>query len=146
MKQKHGVIFASLALGCLILAACVIDIPLIVERGGWGPEGAPYDTGGEFISAGTFGYPGTFVTVRFRLENGYIREFTFTGGYTATWQSVVAPLRAGWVQTVINSNTFDFPVIGSGATATLRGIRTAGRNALIDEFESISADDFTLTD
>ncbi|MCL2381085.1 MAG: hypothetical protein FWC64_05765 [Treponema sp.] len=151
MKKKITIaISAMFALCMLTVAACVIDIPLTVTRGGWGPAEQPYDTGGVEVQGmaggAAGGYGGRLVTVHIELEGGYITSFRFTGGYSPDWISTVNERRAGWERTVLNSNSFDFPVIGSGASYTLRGVRNAGRNALINNFESITEDDFTLND
>ena len=146
MKKKHGVLFAVLALGCLMLAACIIDIPLTAARSFWGPEDNPYTTDGE-ISGTALGWPGFDVTVYITLEDGYISSFRFEGGYSLlTYRIRIESIRPNLEDTIITSNSFDFPVVvGSGATSTLRGIRTAGRNALMT-LPSITDADFTLND
>jgi len=147
MKKKYGIVFAAFALVCLMLAACIVDIPLAVERGGWGPEDEPYNSDGEVSGfAVRGGYGGRNVTVFIVLEEGHITSFRFTGGYSPEFINEINSRSPGWERTILRTNTFDFPVVGSGATGTLRGIRTAGRNALVDHFYSITDDDFTMND
>jgi len=130
----------------LTFAACVIDIPLTVVRGGWGPDDAPYHTEGEYIYAMGVGFEGIPLRVYIKLEEGYITSFRFLGGFSDGFARDIAARAPAWERTILETNNFDFPVVGSGATPTLRGIRTAGRNALIDNFPSITEGDFTIND
>ena len=147
MKKKPAIItITTLALAALLFTACIIDIPLTLARSFWGPEDAPYDTQGEYISGTARGYGTHQVTVHILLEEGYITSFRFEGGFSSTFETNIEGFRPAWEQLVLDSNSFDFPVTGSGATPTLRGIRTAGRNTLIREFGSITMADFSIHD
>jgi len=149
MKKKITLaIGASLTMFCLLLVACIIDIPSAIRADPWrsADDGSYYDTAGQEVEGYSSGYSGSFITVYIRLHGGIITSFRFRGGYSMNYTNEINFRRPSWERTVLDSNSFDFPVVGSGATATLRGVRTAGRNALIDNFDSITADDFTIND
>jgi len=142
MKKRY-VIVACFVL-CVLLAACILSIPLTDARDApWGDP--PYNSNGE-VSGAAQGF-GSEITVYITLVDGFITTFRFEGGYTHGYVTIVNNLRQGWADTILSSNSFDFPVdVGSGATVTFRGVRAAGRNALIGSFGSITEADFTLND
>jgi len=128
MKKKYAVIFAALALGCLLFTACPTELrhEPVTARGE--PWGEPPFTGS--AEGRAIGFQ-SLVIVTLHLNEGIIYDAVVDPARESQgwWEGFPAPARAR----IIASNGMNITLDGlSTGTTTARAIIQAGRNALLE--------------
>jgi len=137
MKKKYSVIFAALALGCLLFTACPTELrhESVAARGE--PWGVPPFTGDVRGEARGYNVRSPII-VRLYLVDGIIVDAFVDPSRESPgfWEGFPAPTRAR----IIASNSMNISIDGLGGATTARAILQAGRNALL-EIPGVTADD-----
>ena len=133
-KRFTLIIVAALAMLCLAFAACFTEAELPAIEGGWGydPETGEYFSGEVSGRAAGFGGPNA-VGVTIYLVDGFIITVDLDlARETSTWANRVREILPGIITRTNSFNFTDGIVTGPTAPITVRGVREAGRAALLD--------------